>query len=130
MNILVHSGSGSVVFYVNNDIFIEKRNSGDKVGMCLASCDQKKIILWLTWSEQICFLQQTGLTVTSSVLTVIGSWNYDLLKSLTAPTLLQEKSYVQHKNVLTAHFHLLLYPRDTSFYQRNGESIQDLLAEL
>ena len=40
----------------------------------------------------------------SVFLTVIGSRNYALIKSLTAPTLPKEKSYEDLKAVLLAHF--------------------------
>ena len=68
-------------------------------------------------------------------LTVVGSRNYALIKSLTAPTLPQEKSYEDLKAVLLAHFRPkpLLIAERFRFYQRNqaaGESVHDFLADL
>ena len=71
----------------------------------------------------------------SVFLTVVGSRNYALIKSLTAPTLPQEKSYEDLKAVLLAHFRPkpLLIAERFRFYQRNqaaGESVHDFLADL
>ena len=70
----------------------------------------------------------------SVFLTVVGR-NYALIKSLTAPTLPQEKSYEDLKAVLLAHFRpkTLLIAERFRFYQRNqaaGESVHDFLADL
>ena len=71
----------------------------------------------------------------SVFLTVVGSRNYALIKSLTAPTLPQKKSYKDLKAVLLAHFRpkSLLIAEQFRFYQRNqaaGESVHDFLADL
>ena len=71
----------------------------------------------------------------SVFLTVVGRRNYALIKSLTAPTLPQEKSYEDLKAVLLAHFRPkpLLIAERFRFYQRNqaaGESVHDFLADL
>ena len=71
----------------------------------------------------------------SIYLTVVGSRKYALIKSLTAPTLPQEKSYEDLKAVLLAHFRPkpLLIAERFRFYQRNqtaGESVHDFLADL
>ena len=71
----------------------------------------------------------------SVFLTVVGSRNYALIKSLTAPTLPQEKFYEDLKSVVLAHFRPkpLLITERFRFYQRNqavGESVHDFLADL
>ena len=71
----------------------------------------------------------------SVFITVVGSRNYTLIKSITTPTLPQEKSYEDLKAVLLAHFRPKppLIAERFHFYQCNqaaGESVHDFLADL
>ena len=71
----------------------------------------------------------------SMFLTVEGSRNYALIKSLTAPTLAQKKSYEDLNAVLLAHFRPkpLMIAERFHFYQRNqaaGESVHNFVADL
>ena len=97
---------------------------------------QSQIASWLTLSGWIFTANDIGPEKQVSVfLTVVGSRNYALIKSLTAPTLPQEKSYEDLKAVLLAHFRPkpLLIAERFRFYQRNqaaGESVHDFLADL
>ena len=72
---------------------------------------------------------------TSVLLTVIGTKNYGIIKSLVAPARPKDKTYAELEAVLKAHFQpkpLLIVER-FRFYQRSqaaGESVTDYLAEL
>ena len=72
---------------------------------------------------------------TSVLLTVIGTKNYGIIKSLVAPVQPKDKTYTELEAVLKAHFQPkpLLIAERFRFYQRNqaaGESVLDYVAEL
>ena len=70
-----------------------------------------------------------------TLLTVIGSKNYGIIKSLVAPALPKDKTYAELEAVLKAHFQPkpLVIAERFRFYRRSqaaGESALDYIAEL
>ena len=104
------------------------------------------LVYWRRLTQsQIAYLERVDLFFTANnigpekqvtvFLTVVGSRKYALIKSLTAPTLPQEKSCEDLKAVLLAHFRPkpLLIGERFHFYQCNqavDKSVHDFLADL
>ena len=98
--------------------------------------ESDNVVAYLKWVDLFFTATDIGPDKQISVfLTVVGSRTNTLIKSLTAPTLPQEKSYEDLKAVLLAHFQPkpLLIAERIRFCQHNqagGESVHNFLADL